>query len=89
MSYIMRKPDICLCENIGAVSCAVTAQLISAFVITIPIVHFLFFPNPEFQTSSFFLRLYRLVYVGPGWKPELLVSSWPCSYIKVCFTGLL
>ena len=35
----------------------------------------LFFLNPKFQASSLLLQMYRLVCVGPGWKPELLVFS--------------
>ena len=34
------------------ISCAVTAQLISAFVFAEGIVQFLFFLNPKFQASS-------------------------------------
>ena len=51
------------------ISCAVTAQLISAFVFATRIVESLFFLNPKFQANSHILRLYRLVGVKPGWKP--------------------
>ena len=34
------------------ISCAVTAQLISAFVFASQIVHFLYYLNPKFQASS-------------------------------------
>ena len=36
------------------ISCAVTAQPISAFVFVTRIVQFLFYLNPKFQDSSFF-----------------------------------
>ena len=52
----MRTPDFYPCENKGAVSCAVTAQLISAFVVVFffaaLIVQFLFFLNVKFQASN-------------------------------------
>ena len=57
------------------ISCAVTAQLISAFVFAIQIVQFLFFLNPKFQAFSLFLGLYSPVCVGPGRKPRRLVFS--------------
>ena len=50
------------------ISCAVTAQLISAFVFATRIVQFLFFLNPKFQAASFLLKLYRPVCVGAGLK---------------------
>ena len=50
------------------ISCAVTAQLFSAFVFATQVVQFLFFLNPKFQVSSLLLWLYRLVCVGPGKK---------------------
>ena len=39
------------------ISCAITVQLISAFVFATPIVQFLFYLNPKFQASRCFLRL--------------------------------
>ena len=45
----MRKPDSCLCKIKVQISCAVTAQLISAFVFPTRIVQFLFFLNLKFQ----------------------------------------
>ena len=51
------------------ISCAVTAQLISAFVFATRIVQSLFFLNPNFQASSYLLWLYRPVCVRPGRKP--------------------
>ena len=56
------------------ISCAVTAQWISAFVFAERIAQsFFFFLNPKFQASNFALWLYSLVCVGP--KTKLLVSS--------------
>ena len=50
------------------ISCAVTAQLISAFVFATWIEQFLLFLNPKFQASSLFSRLYRSVCLRPGRK---------------------
>ena len=52
------------------ISFAVTAKLISAFVLATRILQFLYFLNPKFQASSHPLWLYSLVCVGPGWKPQ-------------------
>ena len=65
----MRKPDFAHAKTKTQISCAVTAQLISAFVFTTQIVESLFFLNPKGQASSYFLWLYSLVCVGPGGKP--------------------
>ena len=56
------------------ISCAVTAQLINAFVFHTHIVLSLYFLNPKLQTSSTLLWLYSLVCV-PGRKPRRYVSS--------------
>ena len=69
----MGKQTICLGENKAADQPCSTARLISAFVFAAEIVQYLFFLNPKFQGSSLLLRLYRLVCVGPGRKPKLLV----------------
>ena len=53
MSRIMRKPDLGICKKTKAqISCAVTAQLISAFVFATSIVHFLLYLYPKFQASN-------------------------------------
>ena len=57
------------------ISFAVTAKLISAFVFATRIVQSFFFLNLKFQASSLFLRLYRLVCVGPSRKPRRPVFS--------------
>ena len=64
----MRKPTIWKGRK-SADSFAVTANLISAFVFAIRIVHFLFFLNQKFQASSLLLCLYSLVCVRPVRKP--------------------
>ena len=61
MSRVMRKPAFCICENKGQISCAVTAQLISAFVFATQIVQSLFFLNPRFPASNHLLWLYSPV----------------------------
>ena len=57
------------------ISFAVTAKLISAFVLATWMVQFLYYLNPKFQASSHLLCLYISVCVGTGRKPELLVFS--------------
>ena len=57
------------------ISCAVTAQLISAFVFAIRKVQSLYYLNPKIQASSHLLWLYSPVCVGPGWKPQRPVFS--------------
>ena len=52
------------------ISCTVTAQLISAFVVITQIVQPLYFLYPKFQASSHLLWLYSRVCVGPGQKAE-------------------
>ena len=65
------------------ISCAVTAQLISAFVFAVWIVQFLYYLNLKFQASSHILLLYSTVCVRPGWKPRRLVFSQGGSYFLV------
>ena len=52
------------------ISCAVTAQLISAFVFATRIVQFLLYVYSKFQDSSHLLILYRPVCVRRGRKPQ-------------------
>ena len=61
MSLVMRKP-VCFAyaKTRTQISCAVTAQLISAFVFATLIVQFLYFLSPKFQASSHLLWLYSL-----------------------------
>ena len=80
----MGKPATCICENKGAdqlrgnreaISFAVTAKLISAFVFATRIVQFLFYLNLKFQASSSFLCLCSSVCVGPVQKPHCWFSN--------------
>ena len=68
-AYAKTKPQISF-----AVTFAVTAKLISAFVFATRIVQFLFYLNPKFQASSSFLCSYKPVCVGPGGKPHCWFS---------------
>ena len=69
----MGKPTICICENKDADQ-LVTVKLISAFVFTTLLVHFLSFLNPKFQASSLLLSLYSLICDGPVQKPHCWFS---------------
>ena len=73
----MGKPTICIGENKGAdqlrSNCEADQRLCFRYSDTV--VQFLFYLDPKFQGSSLFLRLYRLVCVGPGQKPKLFVFS--------------
>ena len=79
---IIHKPKFCKCETEAQTSIAVTVKLISAFVFATRTVQSLFYLNPKFQASSLLLWLYRLVCVGPGRKPTLLVL--PCDGSHIC-----
>ena len=57
------------------ISCAITAQLISAFIFASRIVKSIFFLMPKFQASSLFLWLLRLVCVRADWIPQRPVFS--------------
>ena len=78
VAYAKTKPQI---------SCAVTAQLISAFVFAPRIMQSLFYLNPKFQASSLLPRLYRPISVRPGRKLQrpvfLLCSSFIILTIEV------
>ena len=87
--YNMSKLDFFACAKTKTqVSCAVTAQLISAFVFATWIIKFLFFLNPKFQASFHRLWLHSLVCVRPGFLAhlsrrltgELIVC--PCSGVR-------
>ena len=71
----MRKPAFFICKTKTQINCAVTAQLISAFVFAIRIVQSLYYLHPKFQASIHLLWLYRPVCVGPGRKPRRPVFS--------------
>ena len=80
MSLVVRKPAFVYAKTKTQISCAVTAQLISAFVFAIRIVQSLYYLNPKFKASSHLLWLYRPVFVGPGRKPRRSVFSQRGSY---------
>ena len=75
----MRKPAFCICGNKDAdqlhgnreaISFAVTAKLISAFVFATRTVLSLYFLNPKFQASSYLLWLYSPVCVDLVGNPK-------------------
>ena len=76
----MRKRLFANAKIKALISCAVNAQLISAFVFATQIVQSLYFLNPKFQASSHLLWLYRPVCVGPGRKLRRPVFSQRGSY---------
>ena len=80
MSRVVRKPDLCICENKGADQLR-GSKLISAFVFTIRIVQSLYFLNLKNQASSHLVWLYSPVCVGPGRKPRRPVFSERGSYM--------
>ena len=75
------EPDIAYAKTKTQISCAVTAQLISAFVFAMWIVQSLHYRNPKFQASSHLLWLYIPVCVRPGRKPRRPVFSQRGSYM--------
>ena len=66
----MRKPAFAYAKTKVQISCAVTAQLISAFVFATEIVQPLYFLNLKLQACSHLQWLYSPVCVGPGRNPE-------------------
>ena len=73
--HCLRKPAFAYAKTKPQISCAVTTQLISAFVFATHIVQSLFFLNPKYQASSYLLWFYSLVCVRPGRKPRKPVFS--------------
>ena len=63
MTHVIRKSDFAYAKTKTQISCAVTAQLISAFVIASQIVQSLYLLNPMFQASSHLLWLYSPICV--------------------------
>ena len=61
--YEPRNDDFACAKTKAQISCAVTAQLISAFIFAAQIVQMLYLLNPKFQASSHFLRLHKTVCV--------------------------
>ena len=75
ISRIMRKTEFAYAITKAQISCALTTQLISAFVFATRIVQYLFYPNLKFQASSHPLLLHISVCVRPGRKPRRPVFS--------------
>ena len=74
MSHVMRKPTFCIWENKDADQFRGNCEADQQLGFATWIVQFLYFRNPKFQASSHLLKLYSLVCVGPGEKPERLFS---------------
>ena len=89
MSHCIRKPTICICESKGAVSCAVTAQLNSAFVFATQIVQSLFFLNPKFQALSHLMWLHSLICIRPVRKPNCWIPNAKAHLLAHLFRGHL
>ena len=96
MRWVMTKKGFRICVNKDAdmISCAVTAQLISAFVFTTQSAQSLFFLNPKFQASSLFPpRPYRSVCRTrlETQKTGILAPGDQAAQIANinCYTGLL
>ena len=70
MSLVMRKSAFACAKTKTQISCAVTAQLISAFVFATRIEQSLDILNPKYQASSHLLWLISPACVGPGRKPR-------------------
>ena len=84
------KNRIFACAKTKAqISCAVTAQLISAFVFATRIVQSFFCLNPKFQASSLFPRLCRSVCDRPGRKSHRLVFLRTCSNLTTNLVEIL
>ena len=71
----MIKPDFANAKTKAQISCAVIAQLISAFIFATRIVQFIFFLNLKFQAFSHLQWLYMPVCVKPGRKSRKPVLS--------------
>ena len=83
MSQVMRKAAcrIKICKTKAQIRCAVTVQLINAFVFATQIVQYLFILNQTLQASSHILN--SPVYVQPGWKPRRQGFSPYASSVKI------
>ena len=75
------KPFFVYAKTKAQTSCAVTAQLISAFVFATKIVQSLFFLNLKFLASSHLLWVCGPGCVGPCWKPRSQIVSCRGSFL--------
>ena len=87
LSVVVRKPAFAYAKIKAQISCAVTAQLISAFVFANRIVQSLYYLNPKFQASSHLLWLNSMVCVGSGRKLRRPVLSKRGSFHLLVFQG--
>ena len=76
----MRKPFFAYGKTKPQTSFALTAKLISTFVLATQRLQSLYFLNPKFQAYSHLLELYSLVCVGAGRKSLRPVFSQRDSY---------
>ena len=81
----MRKPAFSDAKTKTQISFAVTAKLISTFVLATRKVQSLFCLNLEFQVSRHLLQLYSLVCVRPGRKSGRPVFSQQGSYKDIVY----
>ena len=75
LSRVVRNRLFAYAKTKSQISYAVTAKLISAFVLAIRIVHSLYFLNTKFQDSCHLLWLHSPVCVGLVRNPELVFSQ--------------
>ena len=81
MSCVMRfvayaKTKAQISCAVTAISCAVTAQLISAFVFATRIGQSLFFLHPKFGASSLLFCLYSLICVEHADTAQMMHGKW-------------
>ena len=70
----MRNPDFRICENTDADQLR-RVRIAEQRLCFRYIVQFPFFLDPKYQASSYILRLYSLICVGPGRKSRRQISS--------------
>ena len=70
LSFVMRKPAFCICENKDADQLCGNHEADQCLCFRYMDWKSLFYLNPKFQASSYLLWFYSLVCVGPGRKPR-------------------
>ena len=75
MSCVMRKPTFCICGNKDADQLRDNREADQRLCFRYIDSTIFFFLNTKFQASSNLVWLYSLVCVGPGRKPECLISD--------------
>ena len=81
----MRKATTCIGETKSADQLYTDKHFCFRYTVSIKIQSF--FLSPKVQASIYCLRFYRLVCVGPGRKPELLVFSCNGPYYRSTFSA--